>query len=41
MLFLLDNFGILSLEQVGRFWPALLILAGVAFISRFLKGNKA
>jgi LiaI-LiaF-like transmembrane region len=40
-LFLLDNFEILSLEKVGRFWPALLILAGVAFISRFLKGNKA
>jgi len=41
MLFLLDNFHILSLEQVGRFWPALLILAGVAFISRFRKGNRA
>jgi len=40
-LFLLDNFEIVSLEQVGRFWPALLILAGVAFISRFVKGNKA
>jgi len=40
-LFLLDNFGIVSLEEIGRFWPALLILAGVAFISRFLKGNKA
>jgi hypothetical protein len=40
-LFLLDNFGIVSLEEIGRFWPALLILAGVAFIGRFLKGNKA
>jgi hypothetical protein len=39
-LFLLDNFDVVSLEEVGRFWPALLILAGVAFISRFLKGNK-
>jgi len=41
ILFLLDNFGILSLEKVGRLWPALLIIAGIAFISRFLKGNKA
>jgi hypothetical protein len=41
MLFLLDNFHILSLEMVGRFWPALLIVAGVAFISRFRKGNRA
>ena len=40
-LFLLDNFGIVSMEELGRFWPALLILAGVAFISRFVKGNKA
>jgi hypothetical protein len=40
-LFLLDNFEIVSLEEIGRFWPALLILAGVAFIGRFLKGNKA
>ena len=40
-LFLLDNFGVVSLEQIGRFWPALLILAGVAFISRVLKGNRA
>jgi len=39
-LFLLDNFDIVSLERIGRFWPALLILAGVAFISRFLKGSK-
>jgi hypothetical protein len=41
LLFLLDNFGIVSMYEIGRFWPALLILAGVAFISRFLKGNKA
>jgi hypothetical protein len=41
MLFLLDNFGIVSMREIGRFWPALLILAGVGFISRFLKGNKA
>ena len=40
-LFLLDNFEIVSLEKVGRFWPALLILAGIGFISRFVKGNKA
>src|SRR5688572_21037698 len=40
-LFLLDNFEVISMEQIGRFWPVLLILAGVLFINRFLKGNKA
>ena len=41
LLFLLDNLDIVSIEAVGRFWPALLILAGLLFISRFFKGNKA
>src|SRR5688572_8508318 len=40
-LFLLDNFEVISMRQIGRFWPVLLILAGVLFINRFLKGNKA
>lgn len=41
-LFLLSNFGFISINQIiGKFWPALLILAGVFFIRRFQKGNKA
>lgn len=38
-LFLLDNFDIVPLREIGRFWPALLILAGVFLISRFQKGK--
>jgi hypothetical protein len=38
-LFLLDNFDIVPLHQVGRFWPALLILAGIFLITRFQKGK--
>jgi len=34
-LFLLDNFRILSLEQVKRFWPLLMVAAGVFLIRRF------
>jgi hypothetical protein len=40
-LFLLDNFNILPLEAVGRFWPVILILVGFLFIRRFLKGTRA
>ena len=40
-LFLLDNFNVISLEEVGRFWPAILILVGILFIRRFLKGTRA
>ncbi|HET9216282.1 MAG TPA: DUF5668 domain-containing protein, partial [Terriglobia bacterium] len=40
-LFLLDNFNVISLEQVGRFWPVILILVGFVFIRRFLKGTGA
>ena len=40
-IFLLHTFDIISLDRIGRLWPALLILAGVAFIRRFMKGNKA
>ena len=38
-IFLLDTFDILPLEKVGRIWPVLLILAGLAFIRRFMKGK--
>lgn len=40
-LFLLSNFNLISLNQIGKFWPALLILAGFFVIRRFQKGNKA
>ena len=40
-LFLLDNFDIVRMEQITKFWPALLILAGAALIWRFQKGKKA
>ena len=40
-LFLLDNFDIVRMEQIGKFWPALLILAGAALIWRFQRGKKA
>ena len=39
VIFLLHTFDILPLEKVGRIWPVLLILAGLAFIRRFLKGK--
>jgi Domain of unknown function (DUF5668) len=38
-IFLLHTFDILPLEQIGKIWPVLLILAGLAFIRRFLKGK--
>ena len=40
-LFLLDNFGIVSLNEIGRFWPVLLILAGIFSIRRFQKGRQS
>jgi len=39
VIFLLHTFDILPLEKIGRIWPVLLILAGIAFIRRFLKGK--
>ena len=39
VIFLLHTFDILPLEKIGRIWPVLLILAGLAFIRRFLKGK--
>jgi len=40
-LFLLDNFNIVSLREIGKFWPALLILAGFLLIRRFQRGKNA
>ena len=40
-IFLLHTFDLISLERLARLWPALLILAGLAIIRRFLKGNRA
>jgi hypothetical protein len=39
-LFLLDNFSILSLNEVKRFWPLLLVLVGFFLIRRFQTGNR-
>jgi hypothetical protein len=40
-IFLLHTFNIISLERLARLWPALLIVAGLAIIRRFMKGNRA
>jgi len=40
ILFLLDNFRIVPLEQVKRFWPVLLVVAGFLLIRRFQLGKK-
>jgi hypothetical protein len=39
--FLLDNFQIIDIEEVAKFWPAVLIVIGLFFIKRFMKGNRA
>lgn len=39
-LFLLDNFGILSLNEVKRLWPLLLVLVGFFLIRRFQTGKR-
>ena len=39
-LFLLDNFSIVPLYQVKRFWPVLLVLAGFFLIRRFQTGKR-
>jgi hypothetical protein len=41
VLFLLDNFNLVSLREVKRFWPVLLVLAGFFMIRRFQAGKKA
>ena len=40
-LFLLDNLGIPVFSQIGKYWPLLLIVAGVLLLQRRLKGPKA
>ena len=40
-LFLLDNFDLITLDQVARFWPVLLIVVGILFIQRFLRGKQS
>jgi LiaI-LiaF-like transmembrane region len=39
ILFLLDNFGIPVFRQVGKFWPVLLIVAGVLLLQRRMGGG--
>jgi TM2 domain-containing membrane protein YozV len=39
VLFLLDNLGIPIFHYMGRFWPILLILIGVAMLQKRLKGS--
>jgi hypothetical protein len=39
-LFLLDNFGIPVFNQIGKFWPVLLIVLGVLLLQRRLGGPK-
>ena len=41
LLFLLDNFNLVSLASVKRFWPLLLVLVGFFLIRRFQAGKKA
>ena len=39
VLFLLDNFGIPVFQEVGKFWPVLLIIAGILLIQKRLKSR--
>jgi hypothetical protein len=39
VLFLLDNLGIPVLDQIGRYWPVLLIVAGFLLLQRRLGGG--
>jgi hypothetical protein len=41
VLFLLDNFNLVPLAQVKRFWPVILVLIGFFMIRRFQAGKKA
>ncbi len=40
ILFLLDNLGIPVINQIGKFWPVLLIVAGALLLQRRLGGSK-
>ena len=41
LLFLLDNFGIPVFSQIGKFWPVLLILIGLALLQKRLAHHDA
>jgi hypothetical protein len=40
VLFLLDNLGVPVINQLGRFWPVILIVAGVLLLQRRMSGSK-
>ena len=39
-LFLLDNLGVPVINQISKFWPVLLIVAGFLMLQRRLGGHK-
>jgi len=41
VLFLLDNLGVPVINQIGRFWPVVLIAAGLLLLQRRLGGRSA
>jgi len=41
ILFLLDNMGIRVFEQIGKYWPVLLILFGILLLQRRMGGGSA
>ncbi len=41
LIFLLDNFGIHIFREIGRYWPVLLILAGVLLLQRRMGSKSA
>ena len=41
LLFLLDNFGIPVIREIGKFWPVLLIVIGLALLQRRMGGGSA
>ncbi|MGH9404885.1 MAG: LiaI-LiaF-like domain-containing protein [Terriglobia bacterium] len=41
VLFLLDNLGVPVFEDAGRYWPLLLIIAGVFWLDRLLKRSRS
>ena len=40
VLFLLDNLGVPVISQIGKFWPVLLVVAGVLMLQRRMSGPK-
>ena len=41
VLFLLDNFGIPVIRELGKFWPVLLIVVGLVLLQRRMSGGTA